>query len=84
MIARASGPSSRAAMFFMSAIRLTLVGAGCRQPPLESAATSSSAPAAAYAPRLGEIMALQQMRHTKRWLTGEAGKRELRPLASSV
>jgi hypothetical protein len=77
MIARASGPSPHAAIFFMFAILLTLLGPGCRQPSLESAATSSNAPAAAYAPGLGEIMALQQMRHTKLWLAGEAGNWDL-------
>jgi hypothetical protein len=30
-----------------------------------------------YAPGLGEIMTLQQMRHTKLWLAGEAGNWEL-------
>ena len=31
----------------------------------------------AYAPGLGEIMALQQMRHAKLWLAGSAGNWEL-------
>ncbi|MDO8793621.1 MAG: hypothetical protein Q7J25_03275 [Vicinamibacterales bacterium] len=39
-----------------------------------AAASCSSAPAPEpYAPGLGEIMTLQQMRHTKLWLAGEAG-----------
>jgi hypothetical protein len=41
----------------------------CRQPP--SAAASNAAEA--YVPGLGEIMSLQQMRHTKLWLAGNAG-----------
>lgn len=32
---------------------------------------------AAFAPGLGEIMTLQQMRHTKLWLAGQAGNWEL-------
>ena len=38
----------------------------CRQP------ASSPDVAEAYTPGLGEIMTLQQMRHTKLWLAGEA------------
>jgi len=34
-------------------------------------------PHEAYAPGLGEIMSLQQMRHTKLWLAGDAGNWEL-------
>jgi len=36
------------------------------------APAQSAAPADAYAPGLGEIMALQQMRHAKLWLAGSA------------
>ena len=54
-----------------SAALLALVGSACRQPPAP-AATPSSAAAEAYTPGLGEIMTLQQMRHTKLWLAGEA------------
>jgi hypothetical protein len=36
-----------------------------------------SAEQGAYAPGLGEIMSLQQMRHTKLWLAGQAGNWEL-------
>jgi hypothetical protein len=42
-------------------VLVALLGSACRQAP------------AAYAPGLGEIMTLQQMRHTKLWLAGEAG-----------
>ncbi len=43
------------------------------------ATAQSKAPAQAYAPGLGEIMALQQMRHTKLWLAGSVANW---PLAS--
>jgi hypothetical protein len=45
------------------------VGA-CREAPAPRAEPSSNADAEAYAPGLGEIMTLQQMRHTKLWLAG--------------
>jgi hypothetical protein len=77
MIARDNGPSSHGAIFFMFASLVALLGTGCRQPSPDSAATSSNAPAAAYAPGLGEIMTLQQMRHAKLWLAGEAGNWDL-------
>jgi hypothetical protein len=53
-----------------------LVGSTCGQPPAP-AATRSSAETEAFTPGLGEIMTLQQMRHTKLWLAGEAGNWEL-------
>ena len=43
----------------------------CRQPSPPPAAASNAAEA--YVPGLGEIMSLQQMRHTKLWLAGNAG-----------
>lgn len=42
---------------------VTCAAASCARPPAPEP----------YAPGLGEIMALQQMRHTKLWLAGEAG-----------
>ena len=42
---------------------LALLGSACRQ----------AAQAESYTPGLGELMTLQQMRHTKLWLAGEAG-----------
>ena len=53
-----------------------LVGSTCRQAPAP-AETRSSAATEAYMPGLGEIMTLQQMRHTKLWLAGEAGNWDL-------
>src|SRR5689334_13319976 len=43
----------------------------------ESTNQTSTSSAEAYAPGLGEIMTLQQMRHTKLWLAGEAGNWDL-------
>lgn len=53
---------------------ITMLGAvaACRQPAPAPAPTASAEPEA-YAPGLGEIMTLQQMRHTKLWLAGQAG-----------
>src|SRR6185436_10207658 len=45
-------------------------------PEAGSASGAGSAPVAAgepYIPGFGEIMSLQQMRHTKLWLAGQAG-----------
>jgi hypothetical protein len=47
-----------------------VIASSSRQPP--SPATSASVPAQ-YTPGLSEIMTLQQMRHTKLWLSAEAG-----------
>src|SRR5262245_29096997 len=50
------------------AIVLALLGAACGQ---------TSTKGEAYAPGLGELMTLQQMRHTKLWLAGQAGNWDL-------
>lgn len=42
---------------------------GCRQ--------AAAPPAASYAPGLGELMSLNQMRHAKLWFAGEAGNWKL-------
>ena len=55
--------------FSIAVIGLLLV-ASCRQQPATPQTES-------YAPGLGEIMTLQQMRHTKLWLAGEAKNWEL-------
>ena len=49
-------------------VLLALQGTACQQPPKAPPPTI-----AAYVPGLGELMTLQQMRHTKLWLAGEAG-----------
>ena len=56
-------------------VLLALLDSACRQPAPAPAA--SNAAADAYAPGLGEIMTLQQMRHTKLWLAGEVGNWDL-------
>ena len=54
-------------------ILIALLVAACRQPP----APSPGAAAEGYAPGLGEIMTLQQLRHTTLWLAGDAGNWDL-------
>ena len=49
------------------AVLVASLGSGCRQTP-------SVEP---YTPGLGEIMTLQQMRHAKLWLAGQAGNWDL-------
>ncbi len=46
--------------------------AACGRPPAPPSGTSSAAASEAYAPGLGEIMSLQQMRHAKLWFAGQA------------
>src|SRR2546422_6670269 len=76
MTARDGGQRAHGTPFLIIVALLALVGSACRQPPTP-AATPSSASAEAYTPGLGEIMTLQQMRHTKLWLAGEAGNWDL-------
>jgi hypothetical protein len=62
----------------MQACRVTLLGAGVAWAMAMIACTRAPEPPAlsvstvAYAPGLGEIMSLQQMRHVKLWLAGQA------------
>jgi hypothetical protein len=58
--------------FSTVAIGSLVVLAACRQPAQPPTPAPSSA-VEAYVPGLGEIMSLQQMRHTKLWLAGNAG-----------
>ena len=51
----------------IAAALFAALSSACRPPPA----------AESYAPGLGEIMTLQQMRHVKLWLAGEAGNWEL-------
>jgi hypothetical protein len=76
MTARHGGRRAHGKPLLITAALLALVGSACRQPPAP-ATTPSSAAAEAYTPGLGEIMTLQQMRHTKLWLAGEAGNWDL-------
>src|SRR5262245_15224596 len=66
------------ALFFISILWLGLSSCG-QQPlqPTQTTAQPSSSTSETYAPGLGEIMTLQQMRHTKLWLAGEAGNWDL-------
>ena len=69
-------------LLFPIAVAACMLVAGCGQPaaPASSPSTPAAAPAAApeaYAPGLGEIMTLQQMRHTKLWLAAQAANWEL-------
>ena len=59
------------------AMILLAVLVACRQPAPPAADQASSAATERYVPGLGEIMTLQQMRHTKLWLAGQAGNWEL-------
>src|SRR5437879_6121526 len=76
MTTRDGGQCAHGIPFLITAALLALLGSACRQPPTP-AATPSSAPAEAYTPGLGEIMTLQQMRHTKLWLAGQANNWDL-------
>src|SRR5262249_54986079 len=49
----------------------------CRQQPPQPGSQAASSTTESYTPGLGEIMTLQQMRHTKLWLAGEAGNWDL-------
>jgi len=57
----------RRSLLLSVAPALLLIAAACRSAPNETPAS------AGYTPGLGEIMTLQQMRHTKLWFAGEAG-----------
>ena len=73
MTARSNGHSVYTLVLPACALVLLTVVAACRQPaPPPAADAPSNAESDAYAPGLGEIMTLQQMRHTKLWLAGEA------------
>src|SRR5438034_880479 len=76
MTARDNGHSTDGMILLAFVVVLALLGSACRQSPVP-AATPSNTTAEAYAPGLGEIMTLQQMRHTKLWLAAEAGNWEL-------
>jgi hypothetical protein len=71
-------------LFSVLPVLLTALAlAACRQTAPAPAATPAPAPVTApaaeeaFTPGLGEIMTLQQMRHTKLWLAGEAANWDL-------
>lgn len=66
-------------MVILLAGTLALAADCTRQPAPANPVPATSAPPAAeaYTPGLGEIMSLQQMRHVKLWLAGQAKNWEL-------
>lgn len=64
--------SLRHALTSVLAAAVTIAGTACGQRSASSGTSSPPAVAEAYAPGLGELMTLQQMRHTKLWLAGQA------------
>ena len=54
-----------------------VLGAACGRPSTTSTGATSAAASEAYVPGLGEMMGLQQMRHTKLWFAGQAGNWDL-------
>jgi hypothetical protein len=52
-------------------VPLVAIACGPSSPPAGDASPATAAQT--YAPGLGELMTLQQMRHTKLWLAGQAG-----------
>ena len=54
-----------------------LLSEACGRQSAPAAVASSSATPEAYVPGLGDIMSLQQMRHVKLWLAGQAGNWDL-------
>jgi hypothetical protein len=56
---------SRAFLTCLIVVACAIVGVACRR--------AFSGVGGAYAPELGELMALQQMRYTKTWFAGQAG-----------
>ena len=57
----------------VAAVLLAPLKAGAQEPSKPQAATPGPA-SEPYEPGLGEIMALQQMRHIKLWFAGRAGR----------
>jgi hypothetical protein len=53
------------------AMTCVITGMGCGR-PTTGGGTPSAAVSEPYVPGLGELMTLQQMRHTKLWLAGDA------------
>jgi hypothetical protein len=62
---------TRSGFVFMLVVWALAGWAGCGRQSTPATGTSST-PREAYAPGLGEIMTLQQMRHAKLWLAGQA------------
>jgi hypothetical protein len=54
-----------------------VLAAACGRSPAAASGGPAATSTEAYAPGLGEIMSLQQMRHVKLWLAGAAGNWDL-------
>jgi hypothetical protein len=67
----------RAWLAGLAGVWMLAVSTACQREPAPPAAVSSSAAAEPFVPGLGEIMSLQQMRHTKLWLAGQAANWDL-------
>ena len=67
----------RGGLFAIGITASVLAVTACRQGPAPVAAVATSQAPEAFVPGLGEIMSLQQMRHTKLWLAGQAGNWKL-------
>jgi hypothetical protein len=66
--------AQRLTCLLAAAVTLTALACGQRS---QAGTAAPAAVSEAYAPGLGELMTLQQMRHTKLWLAGQAGNWEL-------
>jgi len=66
-----------ASLMFVFVAAVSMLGAACRQPPAPARSGPPSPAPEAYTPGLGELMTLQQMRHAKLWLAGQAGNWDL-------
>lgn len=73
--APASTTPRRAVALTAAALTAATLLAFTLRSPLQAAAAQPAVPP--YAPGLGEIMTLTQMRHAKLWLAGQAGNWEL-------
>jgi hypothetical protein len=67
----------RHVLFAMIAAAWGLAVTACGQAPAPATSAPKNSTAEAFVPGLGEIMSLQQMRHTKLWLAGQAGNWKL-------
>ncbi len=68
--------SRQACAVMLAVVSLLMLGA-CRQQSTPAPTASASAAPEPYVPGLGEIMSLQQMRHTKLWFAGQGGNWDL-------
>jgi hypothetical protein len=65
------------ACVLVSVASTLLLGAACGRQSTTAAGATSGTALEAYVPGLGEMMSLQQMRHTKLWFAGQAHNWEL-------